>query len=258
MLAVLTGSVFGLIAWVMPQLGVFTLVLLVVGRIGVTVWQEREKINVAHSHIIFEGGGIRRGLTPVEAGILLEIPPMGLLTVSVSALLQKGTLMRGEDGQVEFWVRPENQASKDTINPVKRTAERKKAARNQGKVLSVEEDMLLEMFWQGILPNSSKFPISLWMDKASQECDFKMSGYDRAQSVKYYKNYMAHRLNGVGKGFFPEDEFVPWMVLHLFVRPQNEGELLDIIKKTRPSWLHAGESLSDWVKTFAGLKTGNS
>lgn len=250
LVSLLAGGVFGLLAWMFPQLGVLTLGLLVFGGIGASLWQKQQKLNAAHSHLVFEGGGIRRGLTPVETGLLLEISSIGLLAVSVANLLQKGILERGENGQFELRVKNDYQADKEMINPAKRTAERKKSARLQGKVLAKEEDMLLEMFWQGIPLNSPKFPIALWMDKVSQECDLKLGGYDRVQSVQYYKNYLTHRLNGVEKGFFQEDEFVPWMVLEMFAHTQADGTFTELINKTRPSWLHEGESLSDWAKTF--------
>lgn len=251
----LVGILFGALAWIFPSAGVITLIMLALGGIGVTVWIKRQTVQFAHSQLVFEGGGIRRGLTAVEVGTLFDVFPGGLLAVSVSALLQKGILAKEDNGgESSLRVIPEFQANKETINPAKRTEERKSAARAEGKVLFGEEDMLLEMFWQGISPNSENFPITRWVEKVYQECDHKIGGFDRAQSTQYYRNYMAHRLMGVEKEFFSEEEFVPWMVLEVFAQTDSSGQFHELLNKTRPAWLHEGESLIDWAQTTAGLR----
>lgn len=256
LLGVVLAIILGGLAWVYPAAGTVALVLLSSALVGVVILEHSQKKDVAHSQLIFEGGGIRRGLTPVEVGTLLEVSPGDLLVVSVSALLQKGILERVDQGLVGLRVKPLFQTGRDVINPAERTAARKKAARDHSKVLSVEEELLLELFWQHIPPSSEKFPIQLWVEKAIQECNLKLGGYDRSQSKVYYHNYMAHRFEGVEKGFFQRDEYVPWMVLDIFAHTQDEAFLLDMIEKTRPAWLHEGESLIDWAESFQKLLIG--
>lgn len=252
----LAGLLFGALAWFFPAFGVGTLIVLAMAGIGSAVWQKKLQKDIAHSQLVFEGGGVRRGLTPVEVGTLFEISTKGLLVVSITTLLQKGILKRtGEGDSSRLRVNPEIQAGKEIINPTDRTVARKKAAREHGQVLSPEEDMLLELFWQQIEPSSDVFPFQIWADKAAQECETKLGGYDRSQSVMYYHNYMAHRFEGVGKGFFSQEEYVPWMVLDVFAHTHDSHALREMMQKTRPAWLRAGESLFDWAASFDALKS---
>ncbi|MCB2180261.1 hypothetical protein KQH54_03990 [bacterium] len=251
MLAVLVSVILGGFAWGFPVIGKFILVLVVFALVGTLIWENRRKTDLAHSQLIFEGGGIRRGLTAVEVGTLFEVEPPALLTVSVTTLLQKGILEREDTSGRGLRVNSIYQADRDTINPSERTAERKKAARKHCQVLAAEEEMLLELFWQNITPEAENFPMRLWVEKAAQACDAKLGGYDRPQSRVYYHNYIAHRFEGVEKGFFPSDEFIPWMVLDIFAQTQDQSFLRNLIQKTRPAWLQADESLLDWVEKFS-------
>ena len=242
------GVVLGALGWFFPKIGLYTgiFILLLIGIFE--LWQYSIKRTYAHSHLIFEGGGIRRGLTPVEAAILLEMDSEVLAIIGIISLMDKGLINFAADYHGNgLEVVPELRIGAKTINPQERKKMRKAVGRSLNQTISPSEDVLIEMIEQNGERVFGNFQFAVWIEISRKECDKKMAGFDRDQTIDYYFEYINHRLTGVIKGYFPRQDYIAWMVLEYYLRSQGENFIDPILNNTQPGWLTDKETLLDWI-----------
>ncbi|MFQ6131805.1 MAG: hypothetical protein ACE5R4_07190 [Armatimonadota bacterium] len=131
-----------------------------------------------------EGGGVKRGLTAPEAGMIRELPLGRLLTMVIFGLLRKGVLQQVSADPLVVKVAPEYAG--------KTRAERRKVARQLGTVHHGYEQPFIE----AIEKNPGRPVAQIDFNEAMKECvkrtAERMNGFDLERTREYY-DYQADR-----------------------------------------------------------------
>lgn len=249
------GAILGLVGWFIPEVGVFTglIVFLVVG--GLELRESTKKRKTAYSQLVFEGGGIRRGLTAVETAFLLKLPNTSTMIIGLSDLARKGLVsFKDDQGSLIFRVMPAIQIGDDILNPNARKQARRTAARQINQTISPVEDILLELVEQNSGSDFSDISFDVWLEFGYKEIEQKLIGFDQAETLDYYTQYIHHRLDGVKKGDFSEDEYITWMVLEFYYGSQGRDFIIPFLEDVHPNWLEDRKTLLDWLSRFQVIK----
>lgn len=159
-----------------------------------TVQSRRRKLQYLPPTLSVEGVGIKRGLTAVEAAILLETPLNKVLTMILFGLLKKGALTVLSDNPLRVELSPE--APTDLRPYEKQFLE---AVEKDG---SLSEKRLREM-----------------MVELIKEVNQKLKGFSRKESVTYYKDIVNRAWQQVQTSDTPEvrskrfDEGLEWLMM---------------------------------------------
>ncbi|MBU0705468.1 MAG: DUF2207 domain-containing protein, partial [Chloroflexi bacterium] len=138
--------------------------LIVAGFIGLSVWgQRKRKMQYLPPSMKVEGVGVKRGLTAVEAAILLEIPLNKVMTMILFGLLKKGAVTVLEDSPLKVQA---NEPLPADLRPYE--AAFLETVKKDG---TISEKQLREM-----------------MVALIKEVNNKMKGFSRKESVTYYKD----------------------------------------------------------------------
>jgi len=173
----------------------FIFFVVVAGIIGLSVYgQRRRKMRYLPPSMKVEGVGIKRGLTAVEAAILLETPLDRVLTMILFGLLKKGAVTVLEDDPLK--IQAEEPPPED-LHPY------------ENKFLqAVEKD--------GTLSEKQLQKMMVGLVKA---VNTKMKGFSRKETVTYYRNIVRRAWQQVEGAETPEvrskrfDEELEWTML---------------------------------------------
>jgi hypothetical protein len=212
------GSVFGWIRAI-PNCGCPALfALMVIGVMGWSVfWNRRRRLKYLPPSLSVEGVGIKRGLTAVEAAILLERPLNKVLTMIMFGLVKKRALTVLSDDPLR-------------LEPVSPRPEGKLRAYETAFLEGIKEDgSLSEKELQGALV------------KLVKEVNKKMKGFSRKETVTYYKSIVERAWDQVEAATTPEiksryfDQGLEWLMMdddfeQESTRRLGDGPLL------MPSW----------------------
>jgi len=166
-----------------------------VGIVGVSIWgQRRRKMKYLPPSMKVEGVGIKRGLTAVEASILLETPLNKVLTMILFGLLKKGAVTVLDDKPLKVQVNEPRPA----------------------KLRSYEERFLDTVKKDGTL---SETKLRKLMVDLVKEVGNKIKGFSRKETVAYYKDIVRRAWQQVETADTPEvrsqrfDEGLEWTML---------------------------------------------
>lgn len=160
-----------------------------------TVSQKKRKLKYLPPKIKIEGHGIKRGLTAVEAAVLMEQPTDKVLTMIMFSVLKKGAarVIKKDPLKIEVLEPiPQNlrQYEKDFLEAFKETTKKKQQAKLQ--------DLMIDL-----------------IKSVSQ----KMKGFSHRDTVAYYKRIMEKAWEQVEAADTPEvkskkfDEYMGWTML---------------------------------------------
>ncbi|MBN1979288.1 MAG: hypothetical protein JW918_17975 [Anaerolineae bacterium] len=165
------------------------------GVAAISAWgQRKRKMQYLPPLMKVEGVGIKRGLTAVEASILLETPLNKVLTMILFGLLKKGAVTVLDDEPLKVQVnepRPE-------------------------KLRSYEENFLGAVKKDGAL---SETGLRKMMVAMVEEVGNKIKGFSRKETVAYYKDIVRRAWQQVETADTPEvrsqrfDEGLEWTML---------------------------------------------
>jgi hypothetical protein len=174
---------------------IFYFIAFFAGIIGLSVWgQRRRKMKYLPPSMKVEGVGIKRGLTAVEAAILLETPLNKVMTMILFGLLKKGAITVLDDKPLKLEInepRPE-------------------------KLRSYEEKFLEAVKKDSTL---SEGRLRKMMIALVKEVNNKMKGFSRKETVTYYKDIVNRAWQQVEGAETPEvksqrfDEGLEWTML---------------------------------------------
>lgn len=167
-----------------------------VGSTGFTIWgASRRKLQYLPPKIAIEGHGIKRGLTAVEAAILLEQPLDKILTMILFSAIKKEA------------------ASVTTRDPLKiKTTDPLPAG------LQPYEEKFLSAFSKEKPPERQNTMQEMMIDLV-KEVSQKMKGFSRRESITYYKEIMNRAWAQVEAADTPEvksqkfEEALEWTML---------------------------------------------
>ncbi len=165
------------------------------GIIGLSVWgQHRRKMQYLPPSMKIEGVGIKRGLTAVEAAILLETPLNKVLTMILFGLLKKGTVTVLDDDPLKIQV---NEPLPEKLYPY-------------------EEKFLKAVKKGGTL---SEKQLRVTITDLIKAVNNKMKGFSRKETVAYYRDIVGRAWQQVEGAETPEvrskrfDEGLEWAML---------------------------------------------
>jgi hypothetical protein len=165
------------------------------GIVGLSVWgNRRRKMQYLPPKMKVEGVGIKRGLTAVEAAILLETPLNKVLTMILFGLLKKGAVTVLDEKPLKIKV---NEPVPDDLHPY-------------------ENKFLAAVNKDGTL---SEAKMRSTMTSLIKALNTKMKGFSRKESVAYYRDIVRRAWEQVESGETPEvrskrfDEGLEWTML---------------------------------------------
>lgn len=191
---------------------VFTLFLL----FGVLseVWFEKIRSPYPAPQAILEGGGIRRGLTPIEIAEIMEISDAGIVTLGLCNLLEKKFIIL--DSSNFIYLNELLRVNSKTINPGKRKKIRQQAALEMGKTLRIFEEYLLALLEEKQTRSLSEIRFQTWLEYFHQYAQAKIVGYDLEKTRAYYFDKIKHTIN-----HNPSINVNEWIVLAAIAKIEN-------------------------------------
>lgn len=248
-IGVIVSVLLGLSSFLSPVVGkilAFTLFLIGIVFELIVNTQKRE---YAHSQFIYEGGGIRRGLIPVEVGVIFKLEFRELFVLALIDLLHKGYVVYKilPDGGIVVFLSDEFKFKQELISPKLRKKARMEIAFSKLRQLTDTEDALIELIANNSNHFLGSYSFQPWVDYLDRNVERKVSGYDIDQTRKYFQGFIGHRLRGVEEGHFDPQDYFGWMVLGMFLNDELSKPALGIIKNSHPDWLIEGESFINWL-----------
>lgn len=246
----LIGSVLlGGFGFLSPSVGRLLAFILFSVGIVLELGGNAQKREYAHSQFRYEGGGIRRGLIPVEVGVLFNFANNELFVLALIDLLQKGFVRYTTlpEGGISIYLSEDYKSDHLILNPKQRKKHRKDIAFSNLKELTDTEDALLELIAKNSNYSLGSFSIQPWIDYLHRQVEFKLLGYEVDETKSYYQEFVSHRLHGVGEGSFEPFDYFGWMVLGISLSEKTAQLALSVIKNSRPDWILKDESFINWL-----------
>ncbi len=192
--AFLTTAISGCASVVCNPVTIFFIIF-----IGLAVWgnviQRQRKMQYLPPQLKVEGVGIKRGLTAVEAAILLETPLNKVLTMILFGLLKKGAVTVLSESPLRLQV---NEPRPADLHPYEN---------GFLDAVSKKDGQLVEGRLRDVVVQLVK------------TVNGKMKGFSRRESVAYYKDIVRRAWQQVTTGETPEvrserfDKGLEWMML---------------------------------------------
>ncbi len=170
-----------------------------------------------------EGGGIKRGLTAPEAGVLLELPLHKILTLVVFGLLEKNLVELVTQDPLTVRVREPYRtwnSREDRRRIEKRRQARRQAASDEGTVLHTYEDHFLDKLEQNHSKPVEKIDFTDAMESLLKMTASKMKGFDLEETREYYRRVMQRAMeqaSSMGEVREREqylDKHLPWVMMN--------------------------------------------
>jgi hypothetical protein len=170
-----------------------------------------------------EGGGIKRGLTAPEAGVLLELPLHKILTLVVFGLLEKNLVEPVAQDPLTVSVREPYRTWQDAEarrSIKKRRQMRRRAATEEGTSLHTYEDRFLDMLEQHPNKPVEKIDFTDAMEFLLKSTVTKMKGFDLEETQAYYRRVMTRAMeqaSAMGEVREREqylDQHLPWVMMN--------------------------------------------
>jgi hypothetical protein len=169
-----------------------------------------------------EGGGIKRGLTAPEAGVLIEMPLNKVLTLVLFGLLEKGVIEVMKDDPLTVAVTQDFRVlSNQSLNTAKDQRNyRRKIAQEKGTIIHAYEDAYLTVIEQ----NHGKAVRDIDFGKPTEALikvtAAKMKGFDLSDTQEYYRRVIDRAMeqaSSLGEVEAREqylDKYLPWVMMN--------------------------------------------
>lgn len=167
-----------------------------------------------------EGGGIKRGLTAPEAGVLIEMPLNKVLTLVLFGLLEKGVIEVTKDEPLTVEVAQDFRVvSNKALSPKDYRRHRRKIAQEKGTIIHAYEDGYLTL----IERNHGKAVRDIDFGKPTEllikATVAKMKGFDLSDTQEYYRRVIDRAMeqaSALGEVEAREkylDKYLPWVMM---------------------------------------------
>ncbi len=221
-LFVILLGVIGLLVFAVPFLILLALpafVILII--INETSLKKRRKTYLPAVAQV-EGGGIKRGLTPPEAAVLLEMPLNKVLTLVIFGMLEKGLLRQVQDNPLKVEVVEEFR----TVGQVKDSSAKERrefwrnAAQRKGTVIHPYEEGFLHLIENHPGETVKNRDFGSAMKGLIEITVAKMKGFDLSDTQDYYRRVMTRAMEqaqAIGEIEQREqylDKYLPWVMMN--------------------------------------------
>lgn len=227
----------------------FTLMILILAVLmGISVlaalaflWFKFEKNREPYSgvEIVYEGGGIRRGLSVVESAFILDLSDEVIVLLAFVSLLEKGFIEYEKqlENEVVFSVVEWLQTKSQSLDPTGRTQFRTEIVFSEEKILMSYENVMLELMEQNAGRKIGDLNYDIWHAYLEKEINEKLVGYDKKDTAKYYWEFIAHRMGDVWHSSDLISENILWY-LCAYYDPQLKNENVNqTVEAFAPVWL---------------------
>ena len=233
-----------------PQWGLILTVIVFLMILGIEIFVMGNRESYTGIRVVFEGGGVRRGLNPVEAACLLGAPQEINYLLAVVGLLQNGfiQLEQGRNGEILAVVAEWLQTGGKKLDPHSRSQFRIESAFSHDKILQSYEDVLLETIEQnnGELVDFTK--VGLWNAFLEKETYQKLMEYNFEETTAYYREFIVHRIAQVWRSPEQKNENILW---YLFAHHDDEltnKTVQKVVQDFSPGWLPAQLDFFEFIR----------
>ena len=243
----------------------------ILGLVILLIWQavSKKKGKQVYQPVeaVFEGGGIRRGLTAAEASMLLGEPFNVTLALVIFDLLKKGFLKQSVDEPLKVELAPEMRTRDKSLNLVKREELRRAGAQQLGGVLYPYEEQFLELLEQEGEAPLKEVNFGIVVKPFVQYVSRRLGGYDLEQSREYYRLIVNRapkeaRVDGklVSDRQKVFDRNFQWILLNEnYIEIFDQGDASYLPVWFRGKGLNKGETFAVWAaKVIEDLKSSIS
>jgi len=169
-----------------------------------------------------EGGGIKRGLTAPEAGVLIEMPLNKVLTLVLFGLLEKGVIEVTKEEPLTVQVTPDYRVLRDaTLTTEKaRIQQRRQIAQAKGTIIHSYEDGYLTLIEQHQAKAVRDIDFSKPTEALIKVTVAKMKGFDLSDTQEYYRRVIDRAMeqaSALGEVEAREqylDKYLPWVMMN--------------------------------------------
>ena len=174
-----------------------------------------------------EGGGIKRGLTAPEAGVILELPLTKVLLMVVFGMLEKSLIRQTKDDPLTVEV-VEDFRVKDKPHlkdPKDKKKYRSRIAQQKGTVIHKYEHAFLDRFESNPDTPIKSIKIVMPMQELANQAAAKMKGFDLSDTQDYYRRVIerameqANTLGDIEQREAYLDQYLPWVMMNRSYRP---------------------------------------
>ena len=145
------------------------------------------KRDYEHAVSRVEGGGVKRGLTPPEAAVLIGTPFNTILTLVVFGLLRKGILQHESITPFVVSMADGFRTREKSLNPERRANLRRKAAESKNLILYDYEEIFIELLEQNHQIRVHEVDYSILTKPFVQFIAERIAGYDLEETREYYR-----------------------------------------------------------------------
>lgn len=209
-----------------------------------------------------EGGGIKRGLTPPEAAVVLGAPFNVILTLVIFGLLRKGILSLKSEAPWMVKLSDDFRTREKSLNAEQRANLRREAAQNIRATVYPYDGLFIELFDQNDQVPVQDIDFGILVKPFIELVVERIAGYSLDETREYYQLIIKRapieaRSEGVlvaekDKVF---ERNLLWILLHRdFEEILNSGKQPYI-----PAWLHSEQEIQEIIedrKTFASWAAG--
>lgn len=170
-----------------------------------------------------EGGGIKRGLTAPEAGVVLELKLTKVMTLVMFGMLEKGLIRQTKDDPLTVEVVEDFRAMDDPNLKDAKAKERQKfrrtVAQQKGTIIHKYENSFLDVFEKNLDKPVNKLSVVRPMQVLVNGAAAKMKGFDLSDTQDYYRRVIerameqASALGEIEQREEYLDKYLPWVML---------------------------------------------
>ncbi len=210
----------------------------------------------------FEGGGIRRGLTPPEVAVILGKPYPRIVVLILVGLLNKGFVKLGTTQPLGFQVANQMRTREVSMSAKKRAEFRRQGAQNLKQVIFPFEEIFLEIIEQEEGKRIDEIDFGISVKPLIKLVSERIGGYDLSNSREYYLKIIMKETGGEDskqKLDLNQNWFISWIILDFdndIIQSDkdikcNSEWLIDSISPTGSKITK--KALIDWVKNIENL-----
>jgi len=221
-----TGKIFFILFVILGSIGIYFIqlgfiVVFLLHSLLILVQRNRtQEFEYENSKAIFEGGGIMRGLTSVEAAILLGFPYHEVLSLLFTELSIKKIINTTKDDPFQISISNKMNLAGIGDNYLERKSIRKEKAQLNHLIIYPFEEEFIEFVEQNEGNDLEKLDFTFLIEPLVERVADRVGGFDLEQTKTYYAQIIKRVSVEIGAGdflFLTNDDSISknigWMML---------------------------------------------
>lgn len=214
-------AVFAILFYISPLIQVLSSIVLILVLVLSSILNRKPQKEYEPAVVRVEGGGIKRGLMPAEAAIIIGEPFNLIIVLILFGMLKKGLLKQVNAKPWILEIGDGFRTKEVSLDPKRRKEIRQQAALEANIILLIYEEHFLELFEQAEGKETTAVDFGIIVKPLVKYVSNRIAGYDFIQTRKYYHQVIqrAHlEARGAG-GLLTEKEAVfdrnlEWIMLN--------------------------------------------